>query len=118
MKIYDLVKKLLEENQRYRDSDKELIWAVWQRLGFATTSITKEQFLLDTCPLPESIRRCRQNIQEHFPNLDASEGVKRARRKKEKEKGAFVFREEAGKKLQPIRFDFVGDKAIPIYESD
>lgn len=32
MKIYDMVKQLLTDNPELRNSDKKLIWEVWEKL--------------------------------------------------------------------------------------
>lgn len=95
MKIYDLVKKLLEEKPERRDSDKQLIWAVWYTLGFAETSyISFTKFVSGSCPSAETIRRCRQKIQEKHPELQATLGARRIRQSKQAEKGTFIYREQ------------------------
>lgn len=94
MKIYDLVKKLLEEDIDNRNSDKKLIWCVWESTGYVSNGyITFNSFINSRCPNPESIRRCRQKIQETHPELQATLDVRRKRQKKEADKGTFVFRE-------------------------
>lgn len=100
-KTYDLVKTLLEDNPELRDSDKKLIWAVWEDLNLTE----KEEFGImnnDTirfdsfmdAPSTETIRRCRQSIQEHNPELRGSKWVQKARAEKAEQKGSFVYREE------------------------
>lgn len=86
MKTYDLIKKLLTEHPDLRNSDKRLIWAVWETQGLSTTYITKQDFL-DKAELPESVRRARQEIQSKHPELRGTAHDD----KKESMKGAFVF---------------------------
>lgn len=95
MKLYDLVKELLEENPKRRDSDKMLMFAVWYRLGFIENKgLSFESFMQRRCPTPESITRCRRKIQENLPSLRSSKAVEAERRKKETEKGTFIYREQ------------------------
>lgn len=98
MKLYDLIKKLLMEDVELRNSDKKLIWATWQELGLANESITYENFLKDKCPLPESIRRCRQKIQETHPELEATVKVKKLRKERARQKGTHIYREAVADK--------------------
>lgn len=102
MKIYDLVKKILEKDQQARNSDKECIWQVYKSVGavkdvewFGTReAITKDQFLSGKLPSFETIRRSRQKIQELHPELQAtSESVRVRRKQKEEQKGTFIYRE-------------------------
>lgn len=88
MKVYDLVKKLLTEHPELRNSDKRLIWKVWETQGLSTTYITKQDFM-DKAELPESIRRARQLVVAQHPSL---KGFVR-NTKKEASKGTFAFRE-------------------------
>lgn len=88
MKIYDLIKKLLTEYPELRNSDKRLIWKVWETQGLANTYITKQDFL-DKAELPESIRRARQLVVAQHPELKGST----VNSKKEATKGTFAFRE-------------------------
>ena len=93
MKLYDKVKDLMTQNPKLRDSDRLLIWNVWETEGFVKNdSITKEDFL--NAPHMESIRRVRQKIQEEHPELQSSPEVLEAKKKKEKKKGNFVYQEE------------------------
>lgn len=99
MKIYDLVKQLLEENKEYRSSDRKLIWAVWdwQRLLYGGV-ISKTSFM-DKAMMPDTITRARRKVQEKFEELKADEVVEKFREEKEAEKGTHVYREE----IQPIQ---------------
>lgn len=99
-KIYDLVKQLLTDNPELRNSDKKLIWEIWKRCGLTYFYpnnddggyISFDNFM--KAPSFESCRRTRQKIQEHHPELQASEEVKKLRKKKQESKSTFVYREE------------------------
>ena len=98
MKLYDLIKQLLTDHEYLRDSDKKLIWRVWGELGYRNagygemlTCIFEDDFM--RAPSTESIRRCRQKIQEKHPELRGSEKVRKARAEKAEEKGTWVYRE-------------------------
>lgn len=95
---YDLVKELLTDYPELRDSDKKLIWEVWERLSLTywmsitdQVCITKEDFM--NAPSTESIRRCRQKIQETHPELRGTEKIQRARKAIADQKGTHVYRE-------------------------
>ncbi len=93
VKIYDLIKEVLTEQRETRDSDKKLIWEVWTRTGFVYGNhISYVNFLKS--PSHETIRRCRQKIQEKFPELRASDNILRRRHQIAKEKGTFIYREQ------------------------
>ena len=101
MKLYDKIKIMLEENVVYRNSDKELIWAVWSEelkltyspYGYAPAdAITYREYksLLST----ESIRRARQLVQHDSPNLcPTTDKIRKLRRKRQDEKGTFAYRD-------------------------
>ena len=99
MKLYDTVKEMLEKYPPLRDSDRLLIWNIWGKQGKlirsndpALTSISKQEFMLAASP--ESIRRCRQKIQENFPELRASENIQKEKDAIANQKGTHVYREE------------------------
>lgn len=97
MTIKDLVYKILLENPETRDSDKKLIWEVWDRMNllevtnFFYQTITKESFM--SAPSNESVRRVRQQLQREDlllgKNLiQPSKLIKDKRIKLSQEKGA------------------------------
>ena len=98
-KLYDLIKNLLTDYPELRDSDKKLIWEVWSKLDFINDDdgsydgelITYQNFV--DAPSTETIRRCRQKIQELNPELRGSQKIRKAREEKAKEKGTFIYRE-------------------------
>ena len=98
MKIYDLVLSLLIQSTELRNDDRRLIWNVWFRQNLVSADddnnsfITKESFM--KAANPESIRRCRQKIQEDNEFLRATAPVEKARRAKAQEKGTHIYREE------------------------
>lgn len=101
MKLYTLIKQLLIDYPELRDSDKKLIWYVWIENGNAHYEhITKNDFM--EAPSTESIRRCRQKIQEQHEELRGTPKVRKAREEKAKEKGTFIYREIAGGQLAII----------------
>ena len=95
MKIYDVVKDLLVQHPKLRDSDRLLIWNVWNFTGHLSTdgrSISLEDFKV--APHMESIRRVRQKIQEQFPELKSSKPIQEMKDSKEAWGGNFVFQEQ------------------------
>jgi hypothetical protein len=102
-KLYDRIKDNLEHNELYRNSDKHLMWRIWYEEGLvkkvknAVTGEDKFVMIFDDfvkATSPESIRRCRQKIQEKISELGPTTEVNNFRRKKQKEKGSFVYREK------------------------
>ena len=88
--LYDFIRNALGDDPSLRDSDKKLMWRVWQEQGLATSSyITYEQFI--AAELPENVRRTRQKVQEDHKELASSKSVAFARKRKEKLKGMFVY---------------------------
>ena len=75
--INDLVKQVLEQNERSRSSDKELILAVWERQGLYLDEAQRSKFF-QVAPA-ETIRRIRQKIQESGELL-AGDKVRKERR--------------------------------------
>lgn len=101
-KIYDLVKKVLQEDEQARNSDKECIWQVYKRIGAVKDvewfgqreAIIKENFLSGKLPSFETIRRTRQKCQELYPELQATSQTVRVKRKQKQDtKGTFIYRE-------------------------
>lgn len=98
-KIYDLVKELLTDYPELRDSDKELIWSVWIKLGYVKEDDYYQVALIDKsdfmkAPSTETIRRCRQKIQELHPELQSSKWIQEQRKKIEDQRGTHIYREE------------------------
>lgn len=102
MNIYDLVLRLLQEDKDLRNSDKKLMWKVWElqrqndnNLHWSEDyEMLKDWFIKDAIT-PESITRARRKVQEEHPELRAHEAVEAMRREKELDQGTFIFREEA-----------------------
>mgnify|MGYP001615472416 CR=1 FL=1 len=106
-KIYDLIKELLTDYPELRDSDRKLIWTVWSKIGllndtklwengklhvYAGTSINYQAFV--NSPSTETIRRCRQKIQELHPELQSSKWIRKQRQAIEDQRGTHIYREE------------------------
>jgi hypothetical protein len=96
LKLYDVIKGLLEKYPALRDSDRKLIWNVWGHMGFLSgispnQYVNRGAFML--APHFESIRRCRQKIQEKHPELRSSQTVMEAKIDKQHERGTFIYRE-------------------------
>lgn len=70
MKINDKVALLLRANPRNRDSDKELLLAVWEFEGLHFSETQKRAFM--KCTSAETITRARRALKEKYP---ASEKV-------------------------------------------
>ena len=75
--IFTSVKKLLAESPRYRDNDKLLIARIWweemKSKGIDPEKATARQLMDlmvdDRVTQPDTIKRARRKVQEHFPNL-------------------------------------------------
>lgn len=94
MKTYDVVKKILERNESARNSDKWLMWLVWEHQGVAGITMVKTSFIGKAIS-PESIRRARQKIQGVHPYLKpTSKRVRDFRERKKNTKGTFIYRED------------------------
>ena len=96
MKIYDRIKELLTDYPETRDSDRKLIWTVLDALELLDSHgeeeyITQSAFM--EAPSFETIRRCRQKVQELHPELRGSKFVQEKRAEKAEQGGMFVFRE-------------------------
>ena len=93
MRLYDRVKELMEQYPSVRNSDRKLIWAVWNDLGLCQFDhITVENY--EKSPSLESITRARRKVQELHPELQATKSVRSARLNKETKFPSWVFREE------------------------
>lgn len=106
-KLYELVKKILTDYPATRDSDKHLIWEVWNKLDLLLNdrydmywSITRDNFL--KAPAEESITRARRLIQARHPKLRASQKVQEYRAAKEKTKSLFVYHEKVQDISMPV----------------
>lgn len=102
MKTYDLVKQILEEDKASRDSDKRLMFMVWNRQGLLVRDrgdifLSWRKFK-DQAIMPESITRARRKVIEHHPELEPiSAKVKTRRKERENTKGLFAVREDVEK---------------------
>lgn len=95
MKLYDLIRQLLENNESLRSNDKKLIWTVWREQGAVINDLLVFEKFKDLTTTPESITRARRKVQEHHPNLGANAAVKSMRKNIQRQKGTHVYRERA-----------------------
>lgn len=87
----DLVKALLRQDERCRNSDSYLylrvLSVIAERKGIDLKGITITDFLTNLhgteFPIFESVRRSRQKVQELYPNLRACEPVQEFRSESE-----------------------------------
>ena len=107
MKLYNLVKQILNYDELARNSDKQLLWRVFEELGIKEEYITKDQFM--SMPSSESITRARRKVQELNIELRSNMTIQRARNKIKQQKGTHVFREE-------VKGRYEGNKYV-IYEN-
>lgn len=91
MKLYDLVKDILERYPISRDSDKRLIWEVLGRRGFLDNGVLTWEKFRDA-PTFESITRARRKVQEIHPSLQASEKVREVRKQMSEGNPIDIFR--------------------------
>ena len=90
MNLYLKIKDLLIEDKKYRNSDRELFWRIWEDEGNVSNNyLTKSQFF--ACTSPETIRRTRQKVVENHKELEADPSVLERRSSVEKTGGNFVF---------------------------
>lgn len=93
IKLYDLVKRLLEQNEEFRDNDKKLTWHIWMLQGLIWDGVISKNDYMKAAKL-ESIGRVRRKVQENHPHLRASDVVEKARREKEQRWGGnFAYHE-------------------------
>lgn len=97
IRTVELVKFLLEDDERCRNSDSylylQVVKVVAIKKDIDLKSITIPDFLLsmgDVFPPFETVRRTRQKVQQHHPELCANERVEAFRAENEK-----AFREFA-----------------------
>lgn len=93
-----LVKAILEEDKKARNSDSYLYLKVLNHIalqkGMDVSGMTVSGFLMNMSDLGfpgfESIRRTRQKVQERFPELAADKRVRKYRLENEEEYRAFA----------------------------
>lgn len=62
MRVTPIVKRVLRDKERTRNSDKELLLACWEEMGFYLSESQRAKFR--EMPSTETIRRIRQKIQQ------------------------------------------------------
>ena len=93
----EFVKILLEDDERCRNSDSylylQVVKVVAIKRGIDLRNVTIPEFLMsmgDVFPPFETVRRARQKVQQHYPELRANERVEAFRTENER-----AFREFA-----------------------
>lgn len=76
-KIKKFVLAELKQNPVSRKSDKVLFLEVCRRMGIDVYQPMDYLFITNAIPNPESVRRCRQKIQQHHPELRDEKTVER-----------------------------------------
>lgn len=111
MKLYNKILDLLKHDAHYRNSDRRLIWAIWEDEGLVANdfcngeSIDFENFMDATSP--ETIRRTRQMIQAEYPELQSDKKILLEKKKIEAQRGTHIFREEVKMNLANLDpFDY------------
>lgn len=103
VKIYDIVKKILENIPEARNSDKLLVTEVLRYGGYIKNveyfgdkeAVLLSDIIRGSIPSFETITRGRRKVQELYPALQSTSPTVRLRRQQKREtKGTFVFREE------------------------
>ena len=83
IKLYDLVKKLLQEKEELRGDDDFLYCEVIKNIYPNILNLTAEQFFYKRknykIPSFESVSRCRRKLQEEHPELRPPKKVQEAR---------------------------------------
>jgi len=68
-KVYDVLKEMLVNKPELRNSDKKLAWEFWSKQGAIKNGFLSKEDFLSGAENYETIRRCRQKIQETYPEL-------------------------------------------------
>ena len=93
-RLYLVIKQLLTDKPELRDSDKKLLWAVWEKEGHVFMGrLNYGDWISPSLTSAETIRRTRQKLQETIPELRASIPVQNMRKRRQKSKGTFIYRE-------------------------
>ena len=106
MTLKQRIYSLLLEDQKYRNSDKELVWRVWMDLDYAYDNfdcmsevIEKEQFF--NAPDYKSIERCRRALQR----TDLLTGKKLIQPNKTVKSNRVKLSKEKGQSFQQGKFN-------------
>jgi hypothetical protein len=89
--IKNIVKSILETDEKARNSDKYLIVTALRQMGF---KIYIDYGELDRMPSWESFRRCRQLLQAENKELRGDEAIGQLREKKQEEYKEFFGKKE------------------------
>jgi len=92
MKLYDLVRKLIETDKSVLYNDHKLCVEVWRTQGLISGGAISEINLIDAAESSWTIRRTRQKILEDHPEL-VPDNLERSRRSRQKKGQYFVYHE-------------------------
>ncbi len=99
MKLYTVVESILRNYPQTRNSDKRLIWFVWNykegtQLNYIHPALSKITFMsYMQMPSSESITRARRKVVENNPELKSNKVVQALKDVKESKKGMFAYHE-------------------------
>ena len=93
-KLYDDVRLILEEKPETRDNDKALVWEFYSRHNLLDQygRLTFGMFISTNSP--DSITRASRMVKHKHPELKGTKEIIVFKKKKEEEKGTFIFREQ------------------------
>ncbi len=80
MNTKEIIKEILEINNSAKNNDNSLIVRYLRMKGITTLDELENSNIS-----LEAITRCRRSLQQEFPELQATERVKKGRKNKEKE---------------------------------
>jgi len=70
-RLYLVIKELLTEKAELRDSDKKLLWAVWEKEGHVIGGrLTYADWLSTSLTTAETVTRTRRKLQERLDEFD------------------------------------------------
>ncbi len=78
MSLKTLIYKLLVKYPELGDSDRLLVWKVWEMQGIASDYMSKHDFISKAEHF-KNVRRTRQQIQEEYPGVRSSDRVQDAK---------------------------------------
>jgi len=93
MKTIDKVELVLRSDQRFRNSDKELLLFYWERQGLVLTK-EQRQIFLDKCTTAETITRARRALKDKYPATEAIDNARFAKYKEYRFNRAYTIVED------------------------
>jgi hypothetical protein len=109
MSLKTLIYKLLVKYPELRDSDRLLVWKVWEIQGIASDYMSKHDFIAKAEHF-ENIRRTRQKIQEKYPEVRSSERVQEAKDELADMKGNHVVFADTSVDWEAMRQELIQER--------